>query len=161
MELIDPYELIRYKLINWYPELKSLNIYSFMDYRKISPDNFPELIFQITNKKQKFRLTNMNTNKSNKYWLQEILKLINLKTLGYIISVNEYSRNDTNLYKCISIDCYPYQQHLKNSVINVQRKFREKREIEARPPTMEYPLGGKKYRELVEKYRLNPLNFGN
>jgi len=159
MELIDPYELIRYKLINWYPGLKSLNIYSFMDYRKISPSNFPELYIQITKENNNFKL--LINYKGKEYSLQKLLKLINLKTLGYIISVNEYSRNDTNLYKCISIDCYPYQQHLKNSVINVQRKFREKREIEARPPTMEYPLGGKKYRELIEKYRLNPLNFGN
>jgi hypothetical protein len=159
MELIDPYELIRYKLINWYTGLKSLNIYSFMDYRKISPYNFPELFVQITKEKQKFKL--LINNKSKKYLLQDLLQLINLKTLGYIISVNEYSKDDTILYKCTSIDCYPYQQHLKNSVINVQRKFREKREIEARPPTSEYPLGGKKYRELVEKYRLNPLNFGN
>jgi hypothetical protein len=159
MELIDPYELIRYKLINWYTGLKSLNIYSFMDYRKISPYNFPELFVQITKEKQKFKL--LINNKSKKYSLQDLLQLINLKTLGYIISVNEYSKDDTILYKCTSIDCYPYQQHLKNSVSYVQRKFREKREIEARPPTMEYPLGGKKYRELVEKYRLNPLNFGN
>ena len=161
MELINPYELLSFNIINWYRDLKILSIYSFMDYRKISPYNFPELIFQITKEKQKFRLTNMNTNQSKKYSLRDILKIINRKTLGYIVTINEYTKEDNILYKCTSIDCYPYQQHLKELVIYVQRKFREKREIEARPPTSEYPLGGKKYRELVKKYTLNPLNFGN